>query len=74
MIRIQSIADSVMMRVTTAEFDFGDVKIPAGEGIIPLMSPANFDPRAFDDPYAFDLERNDKSHVGLGGAYTPASG
>jgi pentalenic acid synthase len=67
MIRVQSIADSVMMRITTAEFDFDDVKIPAGEGIIPITSSANFDPRAFEDPYTFDLERRDKSHVGLGG-------
>ncbi|WP_167045099.1 cytochrome P450 [Salinibacterium sp. ZJ454] len=67
MIRVQSIADAVMMRVTTEEFDFGDVKIPAGEGVIPLTSPANFDPRAFEDPYTFKLERDDKSHVGLGG-------
>lgn len=67
MLRIHSVADAVMMRITTEEFDFGDVKIPAGEGIIPLNSAANFDPRAFEDPYEFALERKNRSHIALGG-------
>lgn len=66
MLRIQSINDGSLGRISTADLDLGGVKIPAGEGIIPVMSPADFDPRAWDDPDTFDLGRDNKTQLGLG--------
>ncbi|WP_173922396.1 cytochrome P450 [Agromyces sp. Marseille-P2726] len=67
MLRIHSVADGTMTRVTTAEIDLGGVTVPANQGIIPVMTPANFDPRAWENPTKFDIDRETTNHVSLGG-------
>jgi pentalenic acid synthase len=66
MIRMQSVADGVLSRVTTQELDLGGIKVPAGQGIIPILSPANYDPRFWEDPKTFNIDRDTTKHVGLG--------
>lgn len=66
MLRMHCIADGTMTRVTTAEINVGSVIIPAGEGIVPVMTPANYDPRVWEDPTKFDIDRDTTLHVGLG--------
>ncbi|MFI5623348.1 cytochrome P450 [Nocardioides sp. NPDC051685] len=74
MLRMHSIADGATARVTTAELDLGGVTIPAGEGIIPVLSPANFDPRAWENGYTFKPDRGDSTHVGLGAGIHACAG
>ena len=66
MLRIQSINDGSVARITTQEMDLGGVKIPAGAGIIPLMSPSHRDPRAWDNADVFDIDRDNSKHLALG--------
>ncbi|MGO4689702.1 cytochrome P450 [Glaciibacter sp. 2TAF33] len=67
MLRLQAINDGSVARITTEELDLGGVKIPAGVGIIPLMSPSHRDPRAWDNPDVFDIDRDNSKHIALGG-------
>lgn len=67
MLRIQAINDGSVARITTQEMDLGGVKVPAGAGIIPLMSPSHRDPREWDNPDVFDLDRDNSKHLALGG-------
>jgi len=66
MLRIQSINDGSTARVATADLDLGGVTIPAGDGILPVMSAADFDPRAWDDPATFNPDRDNTTQLGLG--------
>ena len=67
MLRMQAINDGSVARITTREMDLGGVKVPAGEGIIPLMSPSHRDPRSWDNPDEFDIDRDNSEHLALGG-------
>jgi cytochrome P450 len=67
MLRLQSINDGSVARITTREMDLGGVTIPAGAGIIPLMSPSHRDPRQWENPDAFDIDRDNSKHLALGG-------
>jgi cytochrome P450 len=67
MLRIQSINDGSVGRITTQEMNLGGVIVPAGAGIIPLMSPSHRDPRAWDNPDVFDIDRDNSKHLALGG-------
>ncbi|MDR5699130.1 cytochrome P450 [Agromyces aerolatus] len=67
MLRIQAINDGSVARITTQEMDLGGVKVPAGAGIIPLMSPSHRDPRDWENPDVFDLDRDNSKHLALGG-------
>ncbi|WP_166875250.1 cytochrome P450 [Salinibacterium sp. ZJ450] len=67
MLRLQAINDGSVARITTAEIDLGGVKIPAGAGIIPLMSPSHRDPRSWDNADVFDIDRDNSKHLALGG-------
>ena len=40
--------------------------IPAGSIVLPLLGAANRDPRAFDDPDRFDVDRRESRHLGFG--------
>jgi cytochrome P450 len=66
MLRLQAINDGSVARITTTELDLGGVKVPAGAGIIPLMSPSHRDPRAWDNPDVFDIDRDNSKHLALG--------
>lgn len=67
MLRLQAINDGSVARITTREMDLGGVTIPAGAGIIPLMSPSHRDPRAWENPDVFDIDRDNSKHIALGG-------
>jgi len=54
-------------RQAMADYDLGGVKISAGDKVVMWHIAANRDPRAFDDPWAFDIERSPNDHVGFGG-------
>lgn len=43
------------------------VRIAAGDKVVMWHIAANRDPRAFDDPWSFDIERSPNDHVGFGG-------
>ncbi|MEM8682174.1 MAG: cytochrome P450 [Pseudomonadota bacterium] len=45
------------IRRTTRAVRIGDVEIPEGETVIPIMASANRDPEAFANPDTFDLNR-----------------
>jgi cytochrome P450 len=66
MLRIHSVADGTMTRATTADINLGGVTVPANQGIIPVMTPANFDPRVWENPTKFDIDRDTTNHVSLG--------
>lgn len=66
MLRLQSINDGSVARITTREMDLGGVKVPAGAGIIPLMSPSHRDPRSWGNPDEFDIDRDNSKHLALG--------
>jgi cytochrome P450 len=55
-----------LARVTREEVRLGGVTIPEGETVLPLMSVANRDPAAFDDPDRLDLCRAPKPHIAFG--------
>lgn len=64
-------------RRTVADVEIQGVTIPAGDLIILLFGAANTDPRKFDDPLTFDIDRPDNpvamaftgaaAHLGFGG-------
>ena len=44
----------------------GDTVVPEGAKILMFLGSANHDPRHWDDPDAFDLDRDPSGHVGFG--------
>jgi len=53
-------------RFTFAETEFHGVRIPAGSKVLMLNGSANRDPREFDRPDQFDVERRITRHISLG--------
>lgn len=53
-------------RTATTDVRIGDVTIPEGRKILMFLGAANRDPRRWDDPDAFDLDRDPSGHVGFG--------
>ena len=53
-------------RFTFAETEFQGVRIPAGSKVLMLNGSANRDPREFDRPDQFDVERRITRHISLG--------
>lgn len=53
-------------RVTTREVEIDGVTIPAGAKIAILFGAGNRDPRKFDDPDTFSVERNPVDHLSFG--------
>ena len=54
-------------RQAVADYRLGGVNIAAGDKIVMWHIAANRDPRAFDDPMRFDIERSPNDHIGFGG-------
>lgn len=54
-------------RTATRDYTVGAYTIPAGARVLLLFAAANRDPRRFDDPDTFDLNRNLSDHVAFGG-------
>jgi cytochrome P450 len=54
-------------RTATREYTVGANTIPAGARVLLLFAAANRDPRHYDDPDTFDLNRNPSDHLAFGG-------
>jgi cytochrome P450 len=55
-----------LARVTTEDVELGDVTIPAGEVVLPIIQAANRDPSVFSEPDRLDVSRALASHLGFG--------
>jgi cytochrome P450 len=57
-------------RITLDDYDVGDVTIPKGQNLIPLLGAANHDPDEFEEPDHLDLGReNANRHLAFGGGH-----
>ncbi|MBS9535253.1 cytochrome P450 [Mycobacterium sp. M1] len=54
-------------RTATRDYRVGDETIPAGARVLLLFAAANRDPRHFENPDVFDLDRSPNDHVAFGG-------
>lgn len=54
-------------RQATADYELGGIKIKENDKVVMWHISANRDPRAFDEPWCFDIERTPNDHVGFGG-------
>src|SRR5699024_2811589 len=54
-------------RTATADTELGGQHIRKGDRVGMFYSSANFDPEVFDEPYKFDIMRENNPHVGFGG-------
>ncbi|MEP7242103.1 MAG: cytochrome P450 [Gammaproteobacteria bacterium] len=53
-------------RTTTRATELGEVQLEAGRKILLLLGAANRDPRRWQNPDAYDIERTSAGHVGFG--------
>ena len=57
-------------RITLGDYEVGDVTIPKGQALIPLLGGANRDPAEFEEPDRLDLGReNANRNVAFGGGH-----
>src|SRR5262249_11882455 len=57
-------------RVTLADYQLGDVTIPARQQVVPILAAANRDPDVFVEPDRLDLGReNANRHLAFGGCH-----
>jgi len=54
-------------RQAMEDYELGGVKIKEDDKVVMWHIAANRDPRAFDDPWKFDVARTPNDHVGFGG-------
>jgi len=53
-------------RTTTRPVEIGGVQLGEGEKVITLLASANRDPRKWENPDVYDIERRTSGHVGFG--------
>ena len=53
-------------RLADADYEAGDVFVPAGDRVVILYAAANHDERRYALPAVFDIERDAKDHVAFG--------
>jgi cytochrome P450 len=53
-------------RTTTQPVRLGNVEMGEGEKVMMLLASANRDPRKWDNPDKYDIERRTAGHVGFG--------
>jgi 4-methoxybenzoate monooxygenase (O-demethylating) len=53
-------------RTTTKSVRLGDVEMGEGEKVLMLLASANRDPRKWENPDIYDIERRTEGHVGFG--------
>ncbi len=53
-------------RTTTGAVEIGGVSLGEGEKVLVFMGAANRDPRRWDNPEAYDIDRRNAGHVGFG--------
>jgi len=64
-IRLESPVQT-FFRTTTTDIELDGVLIPRGRKILMFLGSANRDPRQWDDPDRFSLDRDPSGHVGFG--------
>ena len=52
-------------RTATRDVEFGGAHIRKGERVMLMIPAANLDPKVFPDPWRFDPDRKNKTHVGF---------
>jgi cytochrome P450 len=52
-------------RTATCDFEFGGATIRKGERVMLMLPAANLDPKIFPDPNRFDIDRENKVHLGF---------
>jgi cytochrome P450 len=50
-------------RLVTRDTDFGGVHLKAGERVLMMLPAGNLDPRTFEDPLRFDIDREEVPHL-----------
>jgi len=55
-----------MVRATTREVSLHGQRIPVGQKVVLLIGAANHDPRQFESPECFDIERSMERHLAFG--------
>jgi cytochrome P450 len=55
-----------LYRTARTDYPVGDVTIPAGARVLLSFGAANRDPRVFDDPDVFRVDRNPTQHIAFG--------
>jgi cytochrome P450 len=55
-----------LLRVATTDVTIDGTTIPAGASVLPLIASANRDPRYWDDPDEFRLDRKPNEHIAFG--------
>jgi hypothetical protein len=53
-------------RITKKEMGFSGITIPAGELVLPILGSANRDENVFENPDAFNIERDSRKHLAFG--------
>ncbi|MEM9457963.1 MAG: cytochrome P450 [Myxococcota bacterium] len=66
MLRYDSPAQFPATRFVAQTCTLGSARLEPGDKILPLLGAANRDPRAFEDPDAFDIGRAPNRHVAFG--------
>lgn len=66
LIRFHGPVESATFRWAYEDVEIGDVTIPAGDLVVPILMAANRDPRQFPEPDRLDLRRSPNRHVGFG--------
>ena len=64
-VRLESPVQS-FFRTATRDVEVGGAVIPAGEKVVLFLGSANHDPRRWDNPDVFDVDRDPSGHVGYG--------
>jgi cytochrome P450 len=64
-IRLESPVQT-FFRTTTKDVVVGEETIPAGRKVLMFLAAANRDPRRWEQPDVFDIERRNAGHVGFG--------
>jgi cytochrome P450 len=59
-------AAQLFCRTTTTDVEIGGVRIGANEKVVAFMGSANRDPRRWENPDSFDIERRAVGHMTLG--------
>lgn len=65
-LRLHSITDLTAPKLAASDVVVQGCRIPAGDGIMPLIGAANHDPELFPDPERFDPTRDSRGHLTFG--------
>jgi cytochrome P450 len=55
-----------LARITTTDTELGDVRVLAGQVVLPSLTAANRDERVFAEPHRFDIHRTPNPHLSFG--------